>query len=115
MKKLLLLSCLIFSVSATLKAQEIVETVKLSNGKTVVLYDNQTWEYKKTLESISNIRNENTNSKNKRNLSSTPSKRIESSSSSYKSVTGYCGAPTKKGGSCRRKVSGGGRCWQHGG
>lgn len=31
-------------------------------------------------------------------------------SSSYSST---CGAPTKKGGACRRKVSGGGRCWQH--
>lgn len=24
-----------------------------------------------------------------------------------------CGAPTKSGGYCKRKVSGGGRCWQH--
>lgn len=30
--------------------------------------------------------------------------------SSYSSV---CGARTKKGGYCQRKVSGGGRCWQH--
>ena len=29
--------------------------------------------------------------------------------------SGYCGAPTKKGGVCRRRVIGGGYCWQHGG
>ena len=35
------------------------------------------------------------------------------SSKKSSSQSGYCGAPTKKGGSCKRKVSGGGRCWQH--
>lgn len=36
------------------------------------------------------------------------------SSSSYKSsYSNLCGARTKKGGSCQRRVSGGGRCWQH--
>lgn len=37
------------------------------------------------------------------------------STNSYKSsgYSSYCGARTKSGGSCRRKVSGGGRCWQH--
>ncbi len=37
-----------------------------------------------------------------------------SSSGSNSGVTSsICGAPTKKGGRCQRKVSGGGRCWQH--
>ncbi|WP_346083823.1 hypothetical protein [Sphingobacterium ginsenosidimutans] len=35
------------------------------------------------------------------------------SSGSSKPVSSICGAPTQKGGSCQRKVSGGGRCWQH--
>ncbi len=28
-------------------------------------------------------------------------------------VSSLCGAPTQKGTPCQRKVSGGGRCWQH--
>lgn len=35
------------------------------------------------------------------------------SSGSSKPISSICGAPTQKGGSCQRKVSGGGRCWQH--
>ncbi|MBE8712696.1 hypothetical protein C4F49_03245 [Sphingobacterium sp. KB22] len=36
-----------------------------------------------------------------------------SGSSKQHSTSTLCGAPTQKGGSCQRKVSGGGRCWQH--
>ena len=39
-------------------------------------------------------------------------KTVEQPSSEYVS-NGTCGALTKKGGSCRRTVKGGGRCWQH--
>lgn len=35
------------------------------------------------------------------------------SSSLSKPISSICGAPTQKGGPCQRKVSGGGRCWQH--
>lgn len=35
------------------------------------------------------------------------------SSGASKPISGICGAPTQKGGPCQRKVSGGGRCWQH--
>jgi len=35
------------------------------------------------------------------------------SSSSSSSGSLICGATTKKGGSCSRRVKGGGRCWQH--
>lgn len=34
---------------------------------------------------------------------------------SYGAASNACGAPTKSGGSCKRKVKGGGRCYQHGG
>ncbi|MFD2969930.1 hypothetical protein [Sphingobacterium bambusae] len=34
-------------------------------------------------------------------------------SGSTKPSSTVCGAPTQKGGACQRKVSGGGRCWQH--
>ena len=36
-----------------------------------------------------------------------------SGSGSTKPASSVCGAPTQKGGPCQRKVSGGGRCWQH--
>lgn len=36
-----------------------------------------------------------------------------STSGSTKPSSSVCGAPTQKGGACQRKVSGGGRCWQH--
>lgn len=36
-----------------------------------------------------------------------------SSGSSGGSGSTYCGAPTKDGTPCKRKVSGGGYCWQH--
>lgn len=34
-------------------------------------------------------------------------------SSSYQSSSGYCGHANKTGGNCRRRVKGGGYCWQH--
>ncbi|MFA4976839.1 MAG: hypothetical protein WC589_04975 [Sphingobacterium sp.] len=45
--------------------------------------------------------------------SSVTVRHIVKSSGSTKPVSGICGAPTQKGGPCQRKVSGGGRCWQH--
>ncbi|GGH20371.1 hypothetical protein FAZ19_09930 [Sphingobacterium alkalisoli] len=36
-----------------------------------------------------------------------------SGSTEQPSTSTLCGAPTQKGGPCQRKVSGGGRCWQH--
>ncbi|MBD1434937.1 hypothetical protein H8B06_19100 [Sphingobacterium sp. DN00404] len=42
----------------------------------------------------------------------TASHKVPSSGSS-RPVSGICGAPTQKGAPCQRKVSGGGRCWQH--
>jgi len=36
-----------------------------------------------------------------------------SANSSTRSVETICGAPTKSGRPCRRKVKGGGYCWQH--
>lgn len=45
-------------------------------------------------------------------FSATARHTVESSGAS-KPISGICGAPTQKGGPCQRKVSGGGRCWQH--
>lgn len=45
--------------------------------------------------------------------SSSSSSNSNFSSSRSSSYSSTCGARTKKGGTCKRKVSGGGYCWQH--
>lgn len=42
-----------------------------------------------------------------------PLKKIESAPVSAEETVYFCGAPTKKGTPCSRRVRGGGRCWQH--
>jgi hypothetical protein len=42
-----------------------------------------------------------------------PSKQTESAPNSADETVYYCGAMTKKGTPCSRRVKGGGRCWQH--
>jgi len=65
------------------------------NKKKIKIFDNFTWEYKNKL----------TSSKKTKTLNFYSENQFISS--------GTCGALTKKGTSCRRKVKGGGRCWQH--
>lgn len=43
------------------------------------------------------------------------SSRYASYDSVYENFSSTCGAPCRNGSSCRRTVTGGGRCWQHGG
>ncbi|WP_208810027.1 DUF3157 family protein [Riemerella anatipestifer] len=108
-------------------SQKKIETLKLSDGNVVTLYDDNTWKYEITSEQVygfsssapkssgsstnrnySNSRSSSVKTKNKKQKNSN-----RSSSYSSSSYSGYCGAPTKKGGPCSRRVSGGGRCWQH--
>ena len=42
-----------------------------------------------------------------------PAKLSESAPASKEEKVYFCGAPTKKGTPCSRRVRGGGRCWQH--
>jgi hypothetical protein len=42
-----------------------------------------------------------------------PEKRNDSETALPEARVYYCGAPTKKGTPCSRRVKGGGRCWQH--
>lgn len=109
--KTLFVSLFVFvSNSVIISAQNKIEEVNLSNGKTIIIYSDKTWEYKE-------------NSQYSRNSSSNsaPTIKHKTKSTQYKSnsrkavnsYSTYCGAPTKKGGSCKRRVSGGGRCWQH--
>lgn len=82
------------------------------NDRMVHLYSDYTWKY------IDYGSTGSTKKQGTARISSYPaataasySSSASSSSSSYSS--GYCGALTKKGTPCRRKVNGGGRCWQH--
>ncbi|AZZ58011.1 hypothetical protein [Riemerella anatipestifer] len=105
-------------------SQKKVETVKLSSGRTVVLYNDNTWRYSDSndrvygFSSSTSKRSSGINRHHaKHALPKTKSKKHKKNHhsktySSY-SYSSYCGALTKKGGSCSRKVSGGGRCWQH--
>lgn len=94
--------------------QKKIDTVTLSNGKTIVIYDNKTWAYTNnepkllSKELTDTPRTNGTNNSGANNHSGG-----KSSSSSKSGYSSTCGAPTKKGGACQRKVSGGGRCWQH--
>jgi len=47
------------------------------------------------------------------NLTAKPPARPPSAPVSREESVYYCGAPTKKGTPCSRRVKGGGRCWQH--
>lgn len=114
MKKLstLLLFCIIYSI--TLFSQSKIDEVKLSNGKTIIVYSDNTWKYKETSNSgIKPVYNSSTNNSQTKGANAASSKTKTTQTSSSASYSGYCGAPTKKGGACKRRVSGGGRCWQH--
>lgn len=79
------------------KASDDIYTLCISYVKSKSVYNNGNYN--------TTIVKPNSSSSNKRT----------STNSSYQvsSYSSYCGARTKSGGSCRRKVSGGGRCWQH--
>lgn len=72
---------------------------------------------KKTKPDIENVQKDSIDTKNTSNNNSTYSskKTTTTKTSSVKKSTGSttCGARTKSGGYCKRKVAGGGRCWQH--
>ncbi|MEC5395654.1 DUF3157 family protein [Bergeyella sp. RCAD1439] len=108
-------------------SQKKIETLTLSNGRTITLYNDYTWKYetisKKTYGFSSSVTKSNS-SRTNTSYSSIKSPSVKtknkkqktykrSSSYSSSSYSGYCGAPTKKGGPCSRRVAGGGRCWQH--
>jgi hypothetical protein len=111
MKKNILVFFLLLSTTIAC-GQKKIETITLSNGKTIVIYDNKTWAYiysevKPGANGVSDTpkttgTNTSGNSNNRK-----------SSSNSRTTYSSTCGAPTKKGGACQRRVSGGGRCWQH--
>lgn len=81
--------------------------------KSVSLDNDITTSKKPTSKSSSTTTSKTIISKSSHQNNSYNTPRRNSISRSRSSYSGLCGAPTKKGGSCQRRVSGGGRCWQH--
>ncbi|ASZ12413.1 hypothetical protein CK934_16325 [Chitinophaga sp. MD30] len=78
------------------------------NNRIVHLYSDYTWKY------ADNVSSGGTKPQKAVRVNIAPVAASSSyASSSASSSVGYCGALTKKGTPCRRKVRGGGRCWQH--
>lgn len=113
------LSFLLITLPILFFSQKIIGETELSNGKKIKIKDDYTWEYVGSLtegassylyNDVSTTKKDRvTGSYNKANITQ---KKKQSYRSNYSS-SNYCGASTKSGGSCRRKVKGGGRCWQH--
>lgn len=89
-------------------AKVIVAITKIDKRTKVILYDNNKWEYKSSTNKISTKPSTKISQSQIRSLVQT----TRPVKSEYIS-NGLCGAPTKKGGSCQRRVKGGGRCYQH--
>lgn len=105
------------TLSLFVNAQQAIDTVKLSNDKQIVVYDNYTWKYLSESDTIKSIKNNDNTYTSKVPLHSTTKTTLTTkdkptyqSSSTSSSI---CGARTKSGGYCKRVVKGGGRCWQH--
>jgi hypothetical protein len=122
--------------------RQIIEYGEGDSGKKIILYDNGTWAYAPVEKKVNNskrkkkrapkrIREERAMSTATNLLYTAPSpgnpenSSSSSTTSSYatprtsfpsnSSYVGTCGALTRKGRACQRRVRGGGHCWQHGG
>ncbi|MDA3614669.1 hypothetical protein [Polluticaenibacter yanchengensis] len=93
-----------------MSAAMIYENKLLIGNKMYTLYDNKTW----TVQEITAEPLEYEPSSSYGSGSGAKTNYKSSGSSSSTTVSTTCGAKNKTGGFCKRKVSGGGRCWQHG-
>jgi hypothetical protein len=106
MKKTILLLTFLFPCMAY--SQTIVTTVKMPDGRYAKLYSDKTWEYAATQTGTNSSLGYVAPTKK---TSTTGTSKL----SSYSSGSHICGARTKSGGSCRRRVVNGRYCYQHGG
>jgi hypothetical protein len=84
-----------------------------NSGKTAVNQPSQV-SSNSNVQTAAQTSNVQTNTRAEPNLTAkTPSKQTESGSVSTDEAVYFCGAMTKKGTPCSRRVRGGGRCWQH--
>ena len=67
-----------------------------------------------SVQQLTQANNVQTNAPKSENLTTKPpAKQTETAPLSAEETVYFCGAPTKKGTPCSRRVKGGGRCWQH--
>lgn len=111
MKIKLLLIALVLPIVCLAQKKEI-DRVMLINGKSIIVFNDKTWEYTSGTnpQTPAPSRAVSKKSPSKTNTYKPVTTKKSSQSPSY---SGYCGARTKSGGSCRRRVSGGGYCYQH--
>ena len=94
------------SIAKSDSAKVVIGIAKLNSKTKVILYDNYKWEYKSSTEI------QNKKAKITQKQVQTLMQNYEPQETQYV-TSGVCGALTKKGGICQRRVKGGGRCWQH--
>lgn len=90
----------------------VLYSYKLKKGEKILLYNNKTWEYDNIPKSKS-INHQPLGFSQAVTKSNNKIQKQTKTTSDYSTSSGYCGHPTKAGGSCRRKVKSGGYCWQH--
>ncbi|MEN2436836.1 hypothetical protein AAH994_15590 [Weeksellaceae bacterium A-14] len=95
------------SIAKSDSTKIVVGIAKLNKKTKVILYDNFKWKYQNSTD-LQNKKKAKTTERQVQTLMQT----FEPNETQYVS-SGVCGALTKKGGSCQRRVEGGGRCWQH--
>ncbi len=98
-----------FSVSSPNKAQTVKNESNLANIKSQNIAQNQPIVSNSTLQASLNNQsfvNNNPQISNRTTLK-------DNLQNAAEEAVYFCGAQTKKGTSCTRKVKGGGRCWQH--
>jgi len=122
--KYLILLVFILTNFANAQSVKCLVVTKSIDGQYFALYSDSTW--KVTNEGIylthNNATNRTENTEINKNINSTkptttPNKTYNSTNQSNINTTtsssSICGARTKKGGSCQRRVVGGGYCYQH--
>ncbi|MGN0004179.1 MAG: hypothetical protein ACI35V_12170 [Sphingobacterium composti] len=133
MKLILFTLVLIFSYSTSYSQHKVcVDVIKNYAGKYYILYSDSTWDIttKSTYDVYNIVKSDNSDKIVSKKAVSLNSKPVESSTTKTKTskitttgtrsntsvistTSSICGARTKKGGSCQRRVVGGGYCYQH--
>lgn len=112
-----------------------IDVIKSEVGKYYILYSDSTWDIttKSTFDVYNAVKSQDTKStannppvynnslskqhptknQSRQTSSATVKKQFNSSPSTKKPTSSICGAMTKKGRPCQRRVAGGGYCYQH--
>ena len=131
MKLILFTLVLILSYNTSHSQHKVcVDVIKNDAGKYYILYSDSTWDIttKSTYDVYNIVKSDNSDKTVSKKSVSLNSKPVQSSTTKTSKITttgtksrtsvrsttsSICGARTKKGGSCQRRVVGGGYCYQH--